>query len=164
MVDISKIQGLNLSVFCSRDFYCMWPQTGHRLLCNDPRLDYVLLPPDSSPESLGTHVRLALNQSTAIPWEEFQVIFNSGDVQKAVSRWEDELSKKFGYKTRKALFKNMKNCLVKESDEGIEFTPTRQDRLDGWQGLGAEEKIHISSESSNEAVGAALLKTLGRCE
>ncbi|VUS21842.1 Immunity protein CdiI-o11 [Klebsiella spallanzanii] len=72
--------------------------------------------------------------------------------------WVKDIMDKFGYKTKKSLFKKMNSCSITQLDGMITFRPTIHEKLEGWSGDRIDEKdyVVISDTSSSEDIGAAL--------
>lgn len=158
-----KIQGRNVTAFRNEDFLCLFVQTGRGLLCNDPRIDAIVLPSGEAMEKIGGAVVAALDQSTIMTASDFQNLFKSGDVQRHTADWERSVMARFRYKTKRALWQTMLKCSIRSLDGTLTFAPTRHDRLDGWSGMKDVEKVIIPAANANEEVGRALCAAFDLC-
>lgn len=75
------------------------------------------------------------------------------------------LMEKYGYKTKRALFKDMKNCSIHCINDLIIISPTHHEKLESWSGKGINESdnVVISVNESPAEIGAALRLALSRC-
>lgn len=71
----------------------------------------------------------------------------------------------FFYKTKRALFKNMRHCLVEELGGIITIKPSHHVKLEAWNEYRITEQdyVLISLESSPVETGVALRLALSRC-
>jgi hypothetical protein len=72
---------------------------------------------------------------------------------------------RFGYKTRRALFKNMMSCGITDAEGMITFKPMHHVKLEAWEAISADgaEKVTIPTSSSLSEIGSALRLALSRC-
>ena len=85
-----------------------------------------LLEENISHEMLGKAIIESLKNSKPLSREEHrQTALNLGENYKA---WIQRMMEKYGYKTKRALFKNMKNCYILCQDEMIVIEPTYHDK------------------------------------
>ena len=76
-----------------------------------------------------------------------------------------EMMTRFGFKTIRALYKNMMNCGIRSKAGVITIAPTHHERLCGWsreKGDGIEDVL-IPATSAPVEVGAALRLAFSRC-
>lgn len=91
------------------------------------------------------------------------------DLEKGKERyaaWIAMLMGKYGYKTKRALFKDMKNCGIHLVNGVITISPTRHEKLEAWgrtKGDGLEDVI-LSLDCSPAEIGAGLRLALSRCK
>ncbi|GBR18834.1 hypothetical protein AA105894_2160 [Asaia spathodeae NBRC 105894] len=80
-------------------------------------------------------------------------------------KWVTETMEKFGYKTKRAMFKNMKNCDVVKSSENMKIKPWFHNKLEAWSldGISEEDNVVIPADSSAEEIGVAARLALSRC-
>ena len=164
-------------VHFNADFVCIETASGYRSDRIDPKGARHLLSPEVSDEDFGVALLDAMARSRFVlgepregiwihPDTEFDMDFY--DPKKTEARYEDwqrSLMNRYGYKSKKALFKGMKNCLVERRDALIKLTPMHHESLEGWgrtKGDGIEN-VEIAADSTPAEVGAALRLALGRC-
>ena len=72
---------------------------------------------------------------------------------------------RYGYKTKRALFKDMKKCSIESNRGQITIRPSYHEKLEAWSGKGVSESdyVIIPSGSSPSDVGAALRLAFSRC-
>jgi len=144
-------------------FICLVPQSGYRLAMPEPTALERLLTPDVPDSILGEAVQNSLAESKFLTLEEAKALRSVADSRDA--EWVRSLMDRYGYRTKQALFKNMKSCSIVVSDDELVFSPSHHDKLDSWsrsKGDGIEDVI-IPSDSSMTEVGAALRLAFSRC-
>lgn len=72
---------------------------------------------------------------------------------------------RYGYKTAKSLFKNMKNCSIEKVDGEIKISPSRHEKLEAWARTKDDgiEDVVIPVVSSPREIGQALRTAFSRC-
>jgi hypothetical protein len=157
-------------------FICIETGSGYRNGRRDPEGSQHLLGLDASDLELGRAVIDSLSKSRFIvaapedgvwihPEATFDLAFynykKSGEHYQA---WIDNLMARFGYRSRSALFKGMKSCLITDVEGQLTFEPMRHIKQEVWEGMRGEvESVVIATNSSPDEIGAALLLALGRC-
>lgn len=151
------------------DFICVETYSGYRMSIRDPQGKQYLLPSDVSDQELGEVVLDSLAHSRFIPPheqpEEDLVLFDYTLANRRYSEWVKSLMATYGYKTKRALFRDMKNCNIECRDGFITIEPSHHDKLEGWSGEGIriEDYVVIPADSPPAAVGASLRLALSRC-
>ncbi|MCB6183168.1 CdiI family contact-dependent growth inhibition immunity protein [Leeia sp. TBRC 13508] len=127
-------RGYWAGVVCNADFICMDTFSGYRGGSNrDPKGKQYIFPPDASDLALGEALKDTLAHSRWVlpaPREgltfpagvEFDV--SLGDYKVNYPVWVSTLMELHGYKTKRALFKGMKNVGIESKNNVITFTPT----------------------------------------
>ncbi|AZG14867.1 contact-dependent growth inhibition system immunity protein [Cupriavidus pauculus] len=144
-------------------FICLVPQSGYRLAMADPTAPERLFAPDAPDSVLSEAIKGALSESRFLTLEEARVMRSLADSRDA--EWARFLMERYGYKSKQALFKNMKGCSVVISGNELILSPSHHDKLDSWgrsKDDGIEDVI-IPSNSSCSAFGTALRLALSRC-
>lgn len=79
--------------------------------------------------------------------------------------WVIKVMKTYGYKTRRAMFKKMKNCSISLSDGVIKIEPSRHQKLEEWGRRISDgiEEVIIPGGSTPEEIGTALRLAFSRC-
>jgi CDI immunity protein len=146
-------------------FYLLTTMSQGMLDYGEPSVPPYFLPPDVDDKTLGATLRQALSGSKKVGVEEFQKIFHSGIIQERGKAREAEAMEKYGYKTKRALYKNMLCCWISVFDGNIEIKPTHHKVLDAYSGLSNDgpEIQHLAVTCSDAELGAALREGFKRC-
>lgn len=167
MMRLNKDQDFWASVHSTKDFVCVDTYSGLGLVGRDPLYPSRLLLTTASEYDLGESILEALSNSrTLLNAEERVSFFDQEKSNKNYADWVGMLMEKFGHKTKKSLFKDMKNCSVHCINGVITISPTRHEKLEGWgrtKGDGIEDVI-LSVDSSPAQIGEALRLALSRCK
>jgi hypothetical protein len=157
------------SARATRDFICIDTCSGYRATATDPKGKQHLLPPDVSDQDLGVAVLDALANSRFVPPleqpEEDLDLFDVARIEHRYSEWAKHLMETYGYKTKRALFSEMKHCNLELRQGTITICPTHHRSLEAWGGGGISEENYVrtSSDSPPEGIGAALRLAFTRC-
>lgn len=147
------------------DFFCIETFSGFGTMRRDPAGKQHLLPRDASDDALGVALLDALNHSRTVNPANFPDFFNFERTKEQYSKWVEALIKHYGYKSRHALFKHMKNCNVELQGNNITIKPMRHKKLEGW-GREKDDGINdleISIGISNQEIGKTLKLAFDRC-
>lgn len=161
----AREQGLNAEAIFNNDFYCISTFSGYGLLRDDPETQNYILTPDCIDNELGIELIKALSASRVVDPDDTDFFdCEIGDI--AYAEWRESIMKYFNYKTKRALFKNMLRCGVRQLNGMITIRPSVHDRLDGWSGNGIAESdyVIIRDNSTHEEIGAALRLAFSRCK
>lgn len=153
-------------VSCNGDFILVETMSGFRRIRTDPNVPSHLLPTDANDAALGQALLDALKQSRRIEFEEVAAFFDLTTATADYERHVKELMDRFGYKSRRALFKNMMRVSINRDADKIALVPMRHHDLEGW---GREkddgiEDVVIPAGSAPAELGAALRLAFTRCE
>ncbi len=123
------------------------------------------LAPDVDDTALGNALRNALAASKRVSIEEFQKIFTSGAIQKLGEERTAYVMKQYGYKARRALYKNMMCCWITQVADEIVITPTHHKTIDTYSGISIDgpEIQRLKLDASDAELGAALREGFSRC-
>lgn len=167
MMDFNKDQDYWSSCYYTNEFLLIETQSGLGMVAADPLFPAHLLQPDASEQDIGETILKALSDSRTLNVLEERVDFF--DLEKGKNQyaaWVAMLMEKYGYKTKKALFKDMKNCGIHLTNDVIKISPTRHEKLEAWgrtKGDGIEDVI-LPVDSSPAEIGAGLRLALSRCK
>lgn len=152
--------------YCNNEFLLIETMSGLGRFMDDSLFPPHLLPPDADDKSMGEAVLIALSNSRTLSLEESTDFFDLEKNQEQYVAWIAMLMEKYGYKTKRALFKDMKNCSIHCINDVITISPTRHEKLEAWSGKGIKESddVVISANSSPAEIGAALRLALSRCK
>lgn len=160
------------------DFFCVETWSGYR---SGSELDYKgkqhLLTPDASEEALGIAVldtlaysRFVLPASRAgsIYPPDIEFDMDLHDYKLKIERhaqWIQSLMALYGYKTKRALFKDMHSCHIDKYNDILTIRPSHHKKLETWgreKDDGIEDVI-IPATSTPREIGAALRLAFSRC-
>ena len=161
----------------NKEFICIRTCSGYRSCRVDPKGVMHLLAPDASDQVLGEAVLDALSQSRFVlgaprtdVWIHPEATFDKElyNLEATMQRYKDWISQmmtRYGYKTKRALFKEMKNCNIVSEEGQMTLRPTHHEKLEAWSGtgLGGSDRVVIPANSPSKEVGAALRLAFSRC-
>lgn len=155
------------SCYCTNEFLLIETQSGLGMVGADPLYPLHLLQPDADEHTIGKTILQALSDSRTLdnPVERM-VFFDLDKGKEQYAAWISLLKERYGYKTKKALFKDMRNCGIHCANDVITISPKRHEKLEAWgrtKGDGIENVI-LSVNSSPAEIGAALRLALSRCK
>lgn len=153
------------AVFFNGDFFCIVTQSTGMLAYAEPDAPPRYLPPDVDDATIGKTLRIALVASKQIEPAEFQKIWKSGIIDQNDAARDTFAMQHYGYKSRRAMYKNMDNCLVSASDGMIEISPSHHHGIDGYS---ADKRIgpfplSVSDTVTDAELGAAIREGFKRC-
>ncbi len=150
----------------NNDFIFIETYSGYFNCLPDPEGKRFFLSHSSANKELGGSVLEALAVSRMIdPKEDMDFFDLRGRVAIQYNEWIADVMIRFSYKTKRALFKDMKRCSMDAVDGLITIRPSHHEKLEAWSGKGITEKdyVLISSSSSLNDIGAALRLAFSRC-
>lgn len=153
-------------IFLNQDFFKIITMSWGGLTYSDPDVEPLYLPPNIDNATLGATVREALRHSKKKDSDEFMRLYKSGILEQTSKEREKAIMKKYGYKTKKAIYQFMDNCSITAYDDGqIEIQPSHQNSLTGYSGISNDgpEIINTSSSVSDEELGAAIREGFKWC-
>lgn len=166
-MEFNKDQDYWANLFSNKDFLIISTYSGLGKTKRDPIFPTHLLSPNVGDEELGKIILQALSDSrTLAELEERVAFFDLEKGKEQYAAWIAMLMGKYGYKSKKALFKDMKNCGIHCVNGIITISPTRHEKLEGWgreKGDGIEDVI-LPTTSSPAEIGAGLRLALSRCK
>ncbi|WP_145583362.1 contact-dependent growth inhibition system immunity protein [Yersinia thracica] len=154
------------SCFYNNEFFNINTYSGLGLMRRDPLFPPHLLPPDADDKSIGEAVLIALSNSRTLSLEESAEFFDLETGKEQYAAWIAMLMQKYGYKTKRALFKDMKKCSIHCLNDVITISPSRHEKLEAWGGTGrgGSDKVILPVNSPPGEIGAALRLALSRCK
>lgn len=166
-------RGYWAAVMCNADFICVDTCSGYRGGSHrDPKGVQHLLSPDACDLVLGEAVQDALAHSRwVLPARREGLTFPEG-VEFDISvghfkvnypAWVSALMERYGYKTKRALFKGMQSVSIESKNGVLTFTPSHHAKLEAWEGVGEDANVVISAASTPQETGVALRLALSRC-
>ena len=122
-----------------------------------------ILPLDTGNETLGTTLLQALANSRTLDNEAERIDFlKQENFKPRYEDWVAKLCGNLGYKTRRALFKNMMSVDIWLHNGCLKISPSRHVKLEAWDAIDADDVI-LSLDKSPEEIGAGLKLALSRC-
>ena len=123
-----------------------------------------VLAPDVSDEDLGRAVLAALSLSRLLAFDDPD--YTNEVVEERYQGWIKDMMKRYGYKTKRALFRKMDRCGAKIRDGMLTIYPYYHYSLDGWSGdfMRKEDDAIIPENSPANELGAAVRLALSRCK
>jgi hypothetical protein len=152
------------TVYLTELFFELVTMSQGMLRYGEPSAPLHHLPPNASDTALGATLRIALSASKRVSVEDFQKIFHSGIIQKTGEDRTKSTMQKYGYKTKRALYKNMMCCWISVLDGKIEIAPSHHKSLDSYTATqDGPEPLFLDASISDAELGAALREGFKRC-
>lgn len=163
-MNLPKIQK-RATALMNDEFISIKTHSGYFNFLDDPETEEHLLPRNAGKEEIGRALLDALLRSRILNPKENWAFFS---FERAGERYEEWVKKKMelcGYKTRRAMFVDMKRCSVTCRDELIIIGPTNHVKLEAWGRSKSDgiEDVIIPAASSAFKIGAALQEAFNRC-
>ncbi|QLB42326.1 CdiI family contact-dependent growth inhibition immunity protein [Mannheimia pernigra] len=138
-----------------------------RISISDPTQDFNFLPCDIEDLELGNYISRKLKNSRIINTEEFNKLFYSNEIKDFTERLEMKLKKKFNYRNKKLIYKDMDFVSIDIEGCKLTITPHHQDSLGGFTSVNRQDGKAIEFEYpanlSDEELGAAVMEALKYC-
>ncbi len=153
------------SVFWNEKFIRISTQAIGMIIVGDPLVEPQYLAHDVDDVMLGTTLRQCLQKSRQIEMTDFQKMFKAGVFNQLDEERSQAAMQKYGYKTKRALYKNMLCCWISVFDGKIEIKPTHHKALDAYSGISNDgpEIQHLPVTCSDAELGAALREGFKHC-
>lgn len=146
-------------------FISVEPLSGYRMVVRDDEGYIIYLPPDANDDALGAALLTALAKSRFVLPADDPNLLKVERYMKCYRNWEKDFMRRYGYKTKRAAYKNMNWCRADRSEGKLSIQPHhRRDKPGQWRWLPPEEHVVIPETRDAAAVGAALRSALDRCE
>ena len=133
----------------------------------DPDQDFVFNKVDITDSYFGKLVKEKLDESREVSLQEFQAIFNSEKMKGLQKNLEEEMKKRYGYKNKKSIYKDMSSLSLEQDDLYITISPLHQDSLDGSTGISLPDnsplEFKYDKNISDEELGKAVRQALTYC-
>ena len=165
MMEFNKDQDYWASCYCTNKFLLIETHSGLGRTSMDPLFPPHLLPPDADDYCVGETILQALSNSRTLNKLEDRIAFF--DLEKGKEKyanWLSILMDKYGYKTKRSLFKDMNHCIIHYINDVITISPMRHEKLEAWEGLEQSENVILSSNNNMDKIGAGLRLALSRCK
>ena len=133
----------------------------------DPDQDFVFNKVDITDSYFGKLVKEKLDESREVSLQEFQAIFNSEKMKGLQKRLEEEMKKRYGYKNKKSIYKDMSFLSLEQDASFIIIAPLHQDSLGGYSGISLPDnsplEFKYDKNISDEELGKAVRQALTYC-
>ena len=161
----NKEQDYWATCYYTNDFLLIETHSGFGRTGSDSLFPPHLLPPDTDDQCTGEAILQALSDSRTLDKLEDRVAFF--DLEKGKEKyaaWVAMLMEKYGYKTKRALFKDMKHCIIHYANNTITISPMRHEKLEAWEGIDQSANVILALDNTPAEIGAGLRLALSRCK
>lgn len=156
-----------VSVIVNNEFLLVTSIIRGMIGMTDPDQDFVFNKVDITDSYFGKLVKEKLDESREVSLQEFQAIFNSEKMKGLQKRLEEEMEKRYGYKNKKSIYKDMSSLSLEQDDLYITISPLHQDSLDGSTGISLPDnsplEFKYDKNISDEELGKAVRQALTYC-
>lgn len=156
-----------VSVFITDEFFCIDTYSGLGMTARDFLYPSNIVLSNASNVELGNAILKGLSHSRTIASREERAdLFDLLKSKDRYNEWVQKLINISSFKSRRALFKNMKKCGVHCVNEVITISPSRHEKLEAWGRKKGDEidDIILSTNASREEIGVALRLAMNRCK
>lgn len=161
----------------NKDFIYIKTHSGYRSSRADPLGVEHHASPEITDQNLGAvvldalaHSRFVLPEPRTDVWVHPEATFDMdlydhNLTNQRYDQWVSGTLERYGYKAKRALFKDMKKCSIENKMGQIIIRPSFHEKLEVWSGKGLSESdyVIIPSGSTPSDVGAALRLAFSRC-
>lgn len=175
MSDVVKTTWADAGV--NKEFIYVKTYSGYRSSQADPQGVEHFFGPDATDKELGfavldalAHSRFVLPEPRKDVWIHPEATFDMelydyNSTNQRYDQWVGSTLERYVYKTRRALFKDMKKCSIESKMGQITIRPSHHEKLETWSGKGLSESdyVIIPNGSSPSDLGAALRLGFSRC-
>jgi hypothetical protein len=152
-------------IYITDKFISVEPMSGYGQVLPEDEGDVTYLPSDVADEALGRVLLDALDKSRFIWPPDEPEFFEWQRYMRCYKNRENDFMRQHGYKTKRALYKNMKWCRAKRAEANISIQPhQRREKPGEWKWLPPQQNIIIPETRDAAAVGSALRLAFVRCE
>ena len=154
------------SCYSTEKFILIETESGLGRTAVDPLFSPYFLSPEENDIKIGETVLKALgNSRLLVDQQDRALVFNLDNIEKNYKAWVTNLLNKYGYRSRRALFKDMRNCSIQATDGMLTISPMHHDTLEGWEGTegGQNDEVILSVDSPLVEIGEGLRLALSRC-
>ena len=156
-----------VSVIVNNEFLLVTSIIRGMIGMTDPDQDFVFNKVDITDSYFGKLVKEKLDESREVSLQEFQAIFNSEKMKGLQKNLEEEMKKRYGYKNKKSIYKDMSFLSLEQDNLYITISPLHQDSLDGSTGISLPDnsplEFKYDKNISDEELGKAVRQALTYC-
>ena len=156
-----------VSVIVNNEFLLVTSIIRGMIGMTDPDQDFVFNKVDITDSYFGKLVKEKLDESREVSLQEFQAIFNSEKMKGLQKNLEEEMKKRYGYRNKKSIYKDMSSLSLEQDDLYITISPLHQDSLDGSTGISLPDnsalEFKYDKNISDEELGKVIRQALTYC-
>ena len=156
-----------VSVIVNNEFLLVTSIIRGMIGMTDPDQDFVFNKVDITDSYFGKLVKEKLDESREVSLQEFQAIFNSEKMKGLQKNLEEEMKKRYGYKNKKSIYKDMSFLSLEQDASFIIIAPLHQDSLGGYSGISLPDnsplEFKYDKNISDEELGKAVRQALTYC-
>ena len=156
-----------VSVIVNNEFLLVTSIIRGMIGMTDPDQDFVFNKVDITDSYFGKLVKEKLDESREVSLQEFQAIFNSEKMKGLQKNLEEEMKKRYGYKNKKSIYKDMSFLSLEQDASFIIIAPLHQDSLGGYSGISLPDnsplEFKYDKNISDEELGKAIRQALTYC-
>ena len=156
-----------VSVIVNNEFLLVTSIIRGMIGMTDPDQDFVFNKVDITDSYFGKLVKEKLDESREVSLQEFQAIFNSEKMKGLQKNLEEEMKKRYGYKNKKSIYKDMSFLSLEQDNLYITISPLHQDSLDGSTGISLPDnsplEFKYDKNISDEELGKAIRQAMTYC-
>ena len=144
-------------------FISVEPLSGYAIIQREDEGFVIYLTPDAADEALGQALLETLDRSRYI-WPPDPEFSEADRYMRCYRNWQKDAMRRYGYKTKNALYRNMDWCRAKRSEGKISIAPHKRGKPAYFTDLPPDQTVVIPETRDAAAVGAALRTGLDRCK
>ncbi len=145
-------------------FLSVEPLSGYGRTLREDEGYVIYLARDTADEELGRALFECLDKSRFIwPPDEPQ-FFKWPRYMQLYRNWQQDVMRRYGYKTKRDAYRAMDWCRAKRSEGKISIQPHERDKPEYRRDLPPDKTVVIAATTDAAAAGAALRLALDRCE
>lgn len=152
-------------IYATNQFLLVQPCAGFRRVGHNLDEPATYLDHDANAKEIGNAVLHSLRRYKKLTAVEVGVFFDLSKSESAYQIWVDSLLHRYGYNSKKELFKSMKHCSVRLQDQILKISPSKHEKLEAWSGTGqgGQDDVLVQVSSSSGEVGEGVRTALERC-
>jgi hypothetical protein len=144
-------------------FISVEPLSGYRLVHREEDGCIFYLSPEGTDDALGQALLEALGRSRFVLPRDDPESFKREKCERCEQNWQKDFMRRYGYKTRREVYRTMDWVRAERSEGKISFQPHNRGKPGHWIWLAADKVVVISATTDAAAAGAALRLALNRC-
>ena len=147
-------------------FISIEPLSGYNMVQREDEGCVFYLQPDATDDALGRALLKALDKSRFIwPPDEAVEFFKEERYLECDRNWHKEIMRRYGYETKRELYRNMNWCRAERSEGTISIqSHKRDDKPEQRKWAPPDKTVIIPVTTNPTAAGAALRLAFDRCE